>query len=185
MIADKDRSGFFGASDTHFIMGNWETKTFKKFWFEKLDLMQNDFTNKAMKTGTHYEHKILDFIKCLERDRQVIVPELLLRVNLDGSSAFEIFEVKTHKNEFKLSKQYRQQVIVQMYATKIRQAYIVSYQLTEADYVNYFNEIDGARIHYHQIDYDEKFIQEYLKRLKYLVGCLKEGRMPDQKEGGS
>ena len=26
MITNQDRSGWFGASDTHFITGNWETK---------------------------------------------------------------------------------------------------------------------------------------------------------------
>ena len=36
MIHNHDRSGWFGASDTSTIMGNWATETFRKWWLEKL-----------------------------------------------------------------------------------------------------------------------------------------------------
>ena len=38
MIADQDRSGWFGASDTSYVMGNWHTKTFKDWWLKKMGL---------------------------------------------------------------------------------------------------------------------------------------------------
>ncbi len=56
MISNHDRSGWFGASDTATIMGNYNTATFKKWWLEKMGIRQSTFTNKAMKAGTHYEH---------------------------------------------------------------------------------------------------------------------------------
>jgi hypothetical protein len=56
----------------------------------------------------------------------------------------------------------------------------VSYALTDDDYLNYFNEIDKSRISYHEIKYDEQFIELYLEKLNYLCECLKHGAMPKQ-----
>ena len=36
VISEQDRSGWFGASDTSYIMGNWNTKTFKNWWAKKI-----------------------------------------------------------------------------------------------------------------------------------------------------
>ena len=74
MITNKDRSGWFGASDTSFVIGNYNTKTFKNWWLEKLGIRQNTFVNKAMKVGTYYEHKILDTIPNIKKDRQILIP---------------------------------------------------------------------------------------------------------------
>ena len=54
MIHSKDRSGWFGASDTAQIMGKWDTATFEKFWLEKLGIYHSDFENLSMKTGTYF-----------------------------------------------------------------------------------------------------------------------------------
>ena len=51
MIHNHDRSGWFGASDTSTIMGNWETETFRKWWLEKLGLRENRFHTPAMSIG--------------------------------------------------------------------------------------------------------------------------------------
>lgn len=122
MIADKDRSGWFGASDVSYMVGNTATKSFARWWLEKLGVSKNDYTNAAMRAGTHFEHRILDSLEIsIEKDRQILIPELRLRVNLDGCTEDTIYEVKTYnrKKGFVLSKKYRQQVCVQMYATRI------------------------------------------------------------------
>lgn len=181
MITSKDRSQWFGASDTSYIIGNYETKTFKNWWLEKLGIRRNDFSNLAMKTGSHYEHKILDTIPSIRKDHQIIIPHLKLRVNLDGDKQNCIYEVKTYNanKTFKVSKQYKNQVLVQMYVMDYKDANIVSYALLEDDYLNYYNSIDIERINYHKIEYDEKFINEiYLPRLKYLCACLSKGVIP-------
>lgn len=183
MIKNKNRNYYFGASDTKFIVGNWNTKTFEKWWLEKLNLYKNDYSNVAMITGTVFEHKILDSLNIygLKKDKQVINRRLRLRVNLDGNTKNTIYEVKTYNHDkgFKVSKQYEQQVKVQMYATGIKKAYIVSYGLLKEDYKNYFQKIDKKRISFHEIKYDEKFIkEEYLPKLRYLSKCLKKGTYP-------
>ena len=63
MISDNDRSGWFGASDTKYIMGNWNTKTFQNWWLTKLGISTSNFRNTAMNAGTYYEHAILDALE--------------------------------------------------------------------------------------------------------------------------
>lgn len=163
------------------VVGNWNTKTFEKWWLEKLGIHQNTISTEAMKAGNNYEHKILDSLEIegLEKDKQIIKDRL--RVNLDGNTDTCIYEVKTHglgKN-FKVSKQYWRQAQVEMYASGIHKLYIVAYALEENDYKNYFNQIDKNRIELIQIEYDKDFIEnEYLPKLKILTDCLKKGVFP-------
>ena len=181
MITSQNRSYYIGASDTNFVVGNWNTKTFEKWWLEKLGFYKNELKTEAMQTGNNYEHKILDALKIerLEKDKQIIIDRL--RVNLDGNTDVCIYEVKTHsvEKEFKVTKQYWRQAQVEMFASNIHKLYIVAYGLQENDYKNYFNKIDKERIKVFQVDYDEKFIIEgYLPKLEILTRCLKEGVFP-------
>lgn len=185
MIQSQDRSGFIGASDTNFVIGNWKTKTFENWWLEKLGLRRNEIKTEAMQTGTNYEHKILDALEIegLEKDKQIIKNKL--RVNLDGNTNNCIYEVKTYNSnkEFKVSKQYWRQAQVEMYASGIQNLYIVAYGLVEDDYKNYFSTINKIRLSFYKVDYDEEFInKEYLPKLEFLSKCLKEGRYPDENE---
>ncbi|MGF6376875.1 hypothetical protein M2140_001953 [Clostridiales Family XIII bacterium PM5-7] len=185
MIADKDRAWWFGASDTSMIVGNWKTATFKKWWLEKLALRKNEINTKAMKCGNAYEGKILDAIGC-EKDLQLLLPDLSLRVNLDGNTANMIYEVKTHKEdkEFKVSKNYWRQSQVEMFAFKevrkiLPYLFIVAYPLGEQEYLNYFTEVDIERAKFIPVAYDEKFIlNDYLPKLTYLKVCMERGAMP-------
>ena len=54
-------------------------------------------------------------------DRQIIVPELRLRVNLDGNTDDEIFEVKTYQitKDFKVTDDYFHQAQLQMMAWEL------------------------------------------------------------------
>ena len=190
MIADQSRAGFFGASDTAIIMGNWKTKTFASWWMQKLGLNDSHFTSKAMNAGTYYEHAILEHIGVPRMDHQIVIPELLLRVNLDGDGPGRVDEVKTHRVEkpFKVSKAYHQQVQVQMFAKLTVEkvlpvAKIHAYGLTEDDYRNFFNDIDPARLKEYPIGYDPSFIQKYLPRLEYLRDCLWKGEWPNEIPG--
>lgn len=181
MIQSQDRSNYIGASDTSMVVGNWKTKTFEKWWLEKIGIYKNTFSNESTKAGNNYEHKILDSLEIegLEKDKQIIIDRL--RVNLDGNTDTCIYEVKTHNidKEFKVSKQYWRQAQVEMYASNIHKLFIVAYGLTEKDYVNYFNEIDKDRVQLIEIEYDKNFINnEYLPKLDILTQCLVKGEFP-------
>lgn len=182
MIASHDRSGYFGASDVGCIIGNWKTATFEKWWMQKLGINRDRFDNRYTAAGTHFEHKILESLGIpIEYDKQIIIEDLLLRVNLDGNDYDTIYECKTFQwaKGFKLPKKYIQQVQVQMFASGLRKAKIIVYGLVEEDYDNYFNRIDPDRMDEITITYDEQWINEvFLPKLKYLAQCLKEGRFP-------
>jgi hypothetical protein len=182
MIDSKDRSGYFGASDTDKIIGNWKTATFEKWWMQKIGINRDHFENRYTSAGTHYEHRILESLDIpMELDKQIIIEDLRLRVNLDGNDTDTIYECKTYKFEkgFKMPKKYINQVQVQMFASGLRKAKIVVYGLNDEDYDNYFNPIDPDRRQEIPIPYDERWINEvYLPKLTYLAECLKEGRFP-------
>ena len=93
MISNHDRSGWFGASDTHWIMGNWETNSFRRFWLEKLGIIHNSFFTAATLAGTYYEHRILESLGIAQMDRQIKIRRLRLRVNLDGEELSTIHEM--------------------------------------------------------------------------------------------
>ena len=132
MIQSKDRSRWFGASDTNMIMGKWDTKHFARWWLVKLGVISYDFTTTAMRTGTAYEQTILDWMGIDKRNRQIKKRHLRLRVNLDGEKGNIIIEVKTHKNDFMVTKAYWQQCQVEMYAGK-KDCQIAAYQVTDAN----------------------------------------------------
>lgn len=184
MISNHDRSGFIGASDTKYVIGNWNTKTFEKWWLKKIGISTEHFSNKFTSAGTNFEHKIIDAlgIENIEKDKQIIKGRL--RVNLDANTTKKIHEIKTYQYEkgFDLSKHkdYINQVQVQMYASEIYEAEIDAYGLLEEDYDNYFNEIDIKRLSKHDIRYDNLWIQEtYLPKERYLEECLINGKFPN------
>ncbi len=187
MIADKDRGYYFGASDTDTIMGSWTSESFARWWLQKLSLDHRRFENRYTLAGTHFEHRILDALGVpgMVYDRQIIIEDLRLRVNLDGNDSATIYEVKTYEltKGYSLPMKHIRQVQVQMFATGYRRAYIASYGLAEKDYRNYLAPIDRERLQLHPIPYCEGWIHNtYLPRLTYLAKCLTEGRYPNIKE---
>lgn len=193
MITEHDRSGWIGASDVKFVIGNWKTKTWERWWMQKIGINQDHFDNQYTLAGTHWEHRILDSLGLpgLEKDKQFLNEDLRLRVNLDGNLPHRIKEVKTYKNSgvsgdiarFKAHQcpqGYWKQVQVQMFGTKIFGADIVAYALEEADYDNFFREIDPERLQEIPVDYDPRWIQEvYLPKHMILCDCLKKGVFPN------
>ena len=113
IIASKDRSGWFGASDCRYIVGNWNTKTWIDWWLVKIGVARNDIETVAMNAGTHKEGQILEYVSPLiEKDKQILIPDLRLRVNLDGNVDKHIYEVKTYSalKPFVVTKSYYQQL---------------------------------------------------------------------------
>lgn len=187
MIKSQDRSYYFGASDTKYIIGNWETKTFKKWWLEKLGIAQERLDNKYTLAGTNYEHKIIDAlnIPMIEKDNQFIKDRI--RINLDANTEEKIYEIKTYGYEkgflLEKHKDYVNQVLVQMYVSKIHKAEIVAYGLLENDYINYFNDIDPNRLSIFEIEYNENWLnEEYIPKINYLTNCLIKEKFPDKEE---
>ena len=189
MIANHDRSGYFGASDTDKVIGNWKTKTWEKWWMQKIGINTDHFDNRFTLAGTHWEHRILDSLGLpdLETDKQIIIEDLCLRVNLDGNTPSRIKEVKTYQWEkgFKVPKKYTIQTHVQKFAAnlagmEIDGVDIVAYGLEEADYDNFLRDLDPRRLQEIPVVYDPKWVETvYLPKLLILADCLKRGVFPN------
>lgn len=184
MIHDHDRSYYIGASDTKYVMGNWNTQTFRHWWDIKMGFDEDDIDNIYLRTGTMYEPKILDEIGCTERDRQIIIGRL--RVNLDGEFDDEVIEVKTINKPvetWKPPQAYLQQVQVEMFAAQKKFAQIVYYEVRPEDYEAVMRgetlPLDIYRLEAWDLAYDEEWIdEEYLPRLWYLCDCLEKEKLP-------
>lgn len=185
MITDHDRSGWIGASDVQYVIGNWKTKTWEKWWMQKLGINNDHFDNRYTQAGTNWEHRILDSLHLpnLEMDRQIIIEDLRLRVNLDGNTPHRIKEVKTYQWEKgwkKTPPKYINQVQVQMFASGIHEADIVAYGLEEDDYDNFLRALDSGRLKEIPVEYNQKWIESvYLPKHLILCDCLKRGVFPN------
>jgi hypothetical protein len=184
MITDHDRSGWIGASDTAMVVGNWRTKTWEKWWMQKIGINTDHFENEFTKAGSNWEHRILESLHLpnLEMDRQFIIEDLRLRVNLDGNTPVRIKEVKTYqwaKGWKKTPQKYIDQVQVQMFASGIGGADIVTYGLEPEDYKNYLRDLDPRRLREIPVGCDIHWIENvYLPKLRILADCLKRGVWP-------
>lgn len=185
MIASQDRSGYIGASDVQYVIGNWKTKSWEKWWMQKLGINTDHFDNRYTIAGTNWEHRILEslHIPNLEMDRQFIIEDLRLRVNLDGNTPTRNKEVKTYQWEKgwkKTPTKYINQVQVQMFGSKIFGSDIVAYGLEEADYNNFLREIDPRRLQEIPVEYNPNWVETvFLPPLIILADCLKRGVFPD------
>lgn len=187
MIKNKDRSKWFGASDTAIIMSDFDTKTFRKWWLTKLGVVSNNFSNIYTFVGSEKEHAILRRIaqntgREIKLDEQIKIRRYRLRVNFDGTTKDSIEEVKTtmlEKVDKALNNEaYIQQVNVEMFAKKLDSAELWVYGLVDDDYKNVFLEIDNERLFKKVVKRDNEFLARYLQRLKYLCYCLKKRLMP-------
>lgn len=124
MIRDYDRSHWFGASDSKFIFAESHlSRSWLEWWDVKCGKEQNKFHgNIFTKAGNTFEHSILKtYNPDIQFDRQIKIPNLRLRVNLDGNTYDEIYEVKTYQidKSFSVTDGYYYQAQMQMLAWKI------------------------------------------------------------------
>lgn len=196
MIKNLDRSGYFGASDTRYVMAdNRDTESWKRWWREKLGAPTEFAGNRSTIAGTMWEHPILDALdKDITKDGQIIIEDKRIRVNYDGYKDGVIYEVKTHsaKKEFKVTDAYWCQCQVEMYAYQemhekwflppFQKLYIVEYPLDDADYdlalaadaTGDMSELiaNPNKINKIEVAYAPKFIKRYLHKVRRLAGKL-------------
>lgn len=188
MITNKDRSKWFGASDTSRIFGNYNTDTFRLWWLVKLGVTQNNYSNQYMDVGNILEIPIINKIKAITGEkiklgkRPLYIRKYRLRANLDGYTRHKVIEIKTTKEMFqKVPLSYWRQCQVLMFATKKHKCELWAYEVSDEEYqAPYFAEIDGSRLRKFVIEYDENWIKtKYIPRIKYLARCLKGRKYPN------
>lgn len=124
MIHDYDRSHWFGASDSKYIMASSHgSKSWNDWWRIKCGVEESSFHgNIFTKAGNTFEHSILlSYVPQVVMDRQIVIPHLRLRVNLDGNTNDTIYEVKTYQvdKKFEVTDGYYYQAQLQMLAWRL------------------------------------------------------------------
>lgn len=124
MIHNYDRSHWFGASDSKYIMATSQSSSsWNEWWKVKCGIERNSFFgNLFTKAGNTYEHSILNsFVPHAMFDRQILIPHLRLRVNLDGNTEDTIYEVKTYQidKKFEVTDGYYYQAQIQQLAWRL------------------------------------------------------------------
>lgn len=204
MITDLDRSKYIGASDMRYVFAkNKTTKSWLEWWGVKCGLSEPSFHgNLATRAGTMFEHRILKAVnEEMNLDRQLIIEDLILRVNYDGDKDGVIYECKTHKIEkpFEISDSYFKQAQCQMLCYQkcmedFKEHRFVSYALTEEDYELVSAKydvwlsgdmkdeeipIDLGRIKVHSpTRYSKSTCRAIEKKLKHLKECMEKGKIP-------
>lgn len=194
MIHDNDRSYYFGASDTRYIMAkNHNSQSWRYWWNVKLGVERaSSFNTIYTEAGTRYEHHIADYVSPDGIvDGQIIIEKLRLRVNYDVWDNGKIIEIKTHQKDkpYEVTKEHWMQTQIEMYAyremaaklelPKFRGCEIISYSLEPYEYHLLDEEIiiNPAMIQRHPIEYDREWItREFLPILKTLAKGLKKNK---------
>ena len=187
MITNTDRSRWFGASDTSYVVGNWDTPTFRDWWSIKCGFPSPHYESRAMKVGNLMEIPIIRKIERVEGRKIKLGKHPLytvknrLRVNYDGLTRDSVVEIKTSRHGFDtVPLNYWRQCQVLMYRTHRERADLYCYTMLPIDYdCPYITEIDYKRLKCFEIPYDQDFIEDtYLPRLGYLADCLRLGTYP-------
>ena len=185
MIADNDRSGYIGASDTERVIQSWDTKTFERWWLEKQGLYRRNFRNDYTMTGNALEHKILDSLGVpVIHDEQRIIGRL--RVNIDARYKSTIYEAKTYllkpSEDWKPPKKYYRQVYAEIYAFGAKNGIIVAYGVNQKEYRNWYLPIDKERLKFFTVEPNPFFLEKYVPRLHFLEHCLDTGEYPTEEK---
>lgn len=194
MIHDNDRSYYFGASESRYIMAkNHDSQSWRNWWAVKLgDQPSPHYNTVYTMAGTMFEHHIADAIAPEGiKDGQIIIEKLRLRVNYDLWDNGRIIEIKTHSKDkpYSVSKEHWMQTQIEMYAyrqmaeklelPRLTRCEIASYPLEAWEYhlLDEEIEVDPNRLSIHRIEYDKQWISnEFLPVLKHLARALKKGK---------
>ena len=120
MIKDYDRRFWFGASEGNYIFGQKSGAAYRDWWRVKCGVEEPKFHgNIYTRAGNTFEHSILrTWEPGVRFDRQILIPSLRFRANLDGNTEDEILEVKTYQIDkgFKVTEGYYYQAQLQILA---------------------------------------------------------------------
>ena len=187
MIKNKDRSHWFGASDTSMVVGNWNSDSFTTWWMTKLGFYKTGYASRAMDCGNILETQIIRKVEEITGEKIKIGKRpfytlfLRVRVNYDGYKKGSVVEIKTTKKMFKkVPINYWRQCQVLMWRKKVKRCELWAYEMQKEDYkYPYFDIIDKQRLKCFIIEYDEDFIKkEYLPCVRILKTYLCKKELP-------
>lgn len=184
-----DRWRYVGGSEANMIYMNYNTKTFKKWWSNKLaGLPEREFNNKRMSVGTILEHDIIDLYE--QKNNVVGIREAskvkgIARANTDYILGDKVSDVKATEKAFewflneRVPINYKRQLIHYMYVFELNKASIIAYQVDDELLNEPFQELNENKLFEIPVKITEKDITEHKKRLDYLEHCRDMNVFPE------
>ncbi|WP_077622041.1 YqaJ viral recombinase family protein [Sediminibacillus massiliensis] len=189
MITDKqDRCHFIGGSESHYIYMNYETATFKSWWKNKLEGVNEDsFSNLSMAVGTILEHDVIALYEQIngisgEKDKQMV--KGIARANTDYIHGSKVSDVKVSKQaaswhkKGKVPLKYKRQLIHYLYVCDLDKASIIAYQCDEELKENPFLPLTEDKLYEIEVEVTEEEIRKHQQLIEYLEFCRDMGVYP-------
>ncbi len=185
-----DRHKFIGGSEANMIYLNYKSKTFVKWWSEKLAGVPSEpYNNLSMSVGTILEHDVVDLYESVHgvkgiRDKQEI--KGIARANTDYIISGKVSDVKVTTKAFewylkdKVPLNYKRQLIHYLHVFDYDQASIIAYQVDDGVMENPFGELSQGRLYEIEVPISAKEIEEHKKKLEYLSFCKEMNIFPEE-----
>ena len=190
MITDtSDRFLYIGGSEANMIYMNYHTKTFREWWYKKLEKITEEIpTNQYMEVGTILEEAVIDLYERLNnvkgiRSKQAI--KGIARANTDYIQGDKVSDVKVTKHASEWHKKgrvpihYKRQLIHYCYVLGLNKASIIAYQTNNNLINNPFQELDEDNLYEIEVPITSKEIEIHRQKLEYLEFCRDMNVFPE------
>ncbi|WP_077325717.1 hypothetical protein [Virgibacillus siamensis] len=190
MITETEsRANFIGGSEANMIYMNYNTKTFREWWSNKLEgVVPETPSNLHMSVGTILEHDIIDLYESINnvtgiRDDQKI--KGIARANTDYILNDCIIDVKASKKASEwFSKQripihYKRQLIHYAYVYGFSKGMLIAYQVDDDLLDNPFMELSRNNLYEIPVEITEQDIQTHKTKIEFLEYCKGNNIMPE------
>ena len=188
-MVTKNRGLYIGGSEANMIYMGYHTKTFKKWWTQKLlGVHLPSHSNRNMSVGTILEHEILDlyeFINQVKGERGLSKIKGIARGNTDYIIDGKVVDVKATKSAYDwflsgtVPIAYRRQLIHYCYVFGLSKASILAYQVDDDLLVNPFQELDEKKLFEIEVEITSDKLKEHERRLNILEECRDKNEFPE------
>lgn len=176
-----DRHLYIGGSEANNIYANYNTKTFKKWWSQKLSgFYDESYRNLAMDVGTILEHDIVDLYEAIYQVKGVrdkSKTKGIARANTDYIQGDAVKDVKATTKAFEwylkdtVPINYRRQLLHYCYVFDLDQASIIAYQVDDDVLDDPFAELVPAKLYEIDVPIEQVQLIEHQQKLEYLAFC--------------
>src|SRR5690625_21257 len=191
-MVTKDRELYIGGSEANYLYMNYNTKTFKNWWAQKLSgIPQGSYSNRNMEVGTILEDGILDLyekINNVKGERGLSKVKGIARGNTDYILNDKVIDVKATNSAYEwflggtVPINYRRQLIHYCYVFGLNKASILAYQVDDSLLVNPFQELDESNLFEIEVDITTEKITQHDLLLDYFEKCRNENKFPEVKK---
>lgn len=184
---DFNRKKYIGGSDAKYLYMNYNTKTFRNWFFYKTTGIRSEWENRDFMIGNFFEEDILDTMEISKEHRNIYLKYSdVIGCNTDAFNGNEIIEVKTCQHNilnkwligsFDLS--YKRQLLHSCICGNINNATLYALPLTFEEKNNPFDVIiTKEKIHTFSFEFSDEEKNKHINKCEYMEWCILNNEMP-------